>query len=94
MTNAPKGFGEESDTYHYDVAFLIRTDEDEAFDSFECHPEIDTVWRGKGVVYYRRLSARRTSSRLSRIMSKPVYKSLTIRNWNTTQKLRTLLTQK
>lgn len=94
ITNAPKGFGDEPDIYHYDVVFIIRFDEKEAFDAFECNPEVDVAWRGKGVVYYRRLSARRTASRLSKVMGKPIYKSLTIRNWNTAQKLRTLLGQK
>jgi uncharacterized protein (DUF1697 family) len=93
IADAPKGFGQEPDTYHSDVAFLIDIDAKEAFETFELNPEVDAMWPGKGVVYYRRLSAKRTKSRLSRVISKPVYKSMTIRSWNTTVKLFTLLSR-
>jgi uncharacterized protein (DUF1697 family) len=43
------------------------------------------------VIYSQRLSAQRTKSRLNKIMASPVYKSMTIRNWNTTTKLLELL---
>jgi uncharacterized protein (DUF1697 family) len=49
------------------------------------------VWAGKTVVYYSRLSEKRTRSRLSKIIAKPVYKKMTIRNWNTTRKLADML---
>ena len=91
IAGAPKGFGTEPDIYYSDVAFLIRFDEKEAYESFECNPEVDAIWQGKGVIYYRRLGARRTASRLSKVMGKPVYKSMTIRSWNTTTKLLALL---
>jgi uncharacterized protein (DUF1697 family) len=93
VADAPKGFGQKPDMYHSDVAFLIDVDAKEAFDTFELNPEVDAMWLGKGVVYYRRLSAMRTKSRLSRVIGKPVYKSMTIRNWNTTVKLLTLLSR-
>jgi len=91
IKDAPKGFGQEPDTYHSDVAFLIDVDAKEAFGAFDRNPEVDTMWLGSGVVYYRRLSAKRTKSRLSRVIGKPVYKSMTIRSWSTTIKLFALL---
>jgi uncharacterized protein (DUF1697 family) len=43
------------------------------------------------VIYSQRLSSQRTKSRLNKIMATPVYKSMTIRSWNTTTKLLELL---
>ena len=93
VRDAPKGFGETPDVYYSDVAFLIGADAKDAFDQFELNPEVDDIWLGKGVVYYRRLGAKRTKSRLSKIIAKPIYKSMTIRSWNTTKKLLALLDQ-
>jgi uncharacterized protein (DUF1697 family) len=52
---------------------------------------VDRIWPGQGVVYSQRLSAQRTKSRLNKIVGTPAYKSMTIRNWNTTTKLLSLL---
>jgi uncharacterized protein (DUF1697 family) len=52
---------------------------------------VDKVWPGDGVIYSERLSSQRTKSRLSQIAGTPEYRSMTIRNWNTTMKLRALL---
>ncbi len=54
-------------------------------------PEVDRAEPGPGVLYFSRVAARASSSRLTRIMSLPVYKRLTVRNWNTTTKLLALL---
>ncbi len=88
---APKGFGQEPAKYYSDVIFLIDVTADEAFGTFEPHPEVDAVWKGPGVVYFRRLSAERTRSRMSKIVGKPIYKNMTIRSWNTTTKLLSLM---
>lgn len=87
INQAPQGFGSEPDTYHTDVVFLINVPAEAAFAETECHPEVDVAWKGNGVIYYQRLSEKRTQSRLSKIISKPVYKSMTIRTWGTVQKL-------
>ena len=42
---------------------------------------------GPGVLYFSRLISKASQSRLSKIVSSPIYKSVTIRNWNTTTKL-------
>ncbi|WP_082105572.1 DUF1697 domain-containing protein [Demequina subtropica] len=92
MDDAPAGFGTEPDLYHSDVAFLrAGVDVDEAFAAFEMREGVDAGWAGKGVVYFRRLSAQRTRSRLNKVMSTPFYQVMTIRNWNTTTTLVAML---
>ena len=89
----PKGFGERPDTYHSDAIFLIGLDTGKAMDVFDPHPEVDRVWPGDGVIYSQRLSAQRTKSRLNKAITTPLYKSMTIRSWSTTQALLALMDQ-
>lgn len=91
VRKAPKGFGQTPAKYYSDVVFLIDVASKDAFGTFELHPEVDAVWPGPGVVYFRRLSAKRTKSRMSKIVGKPIYKNMTIRSWNTTTKLLSLM---
>lgn len=87
IASAPKGFGEQPETYHSDVAFLIEGSAAQVLNEFVCNPEVDTVWAGESAVFYQRLSSQRVKSRLSKIIGKPIYKLLTIRTWNTVNKL-------
>lgn len=87
----PEGFGEQPDTYHSDVIFLIDIDSTQAMTVFKPREGVDKVWSGDGVIYSQRLSALRTKSRLSTIVGTPVYQAMTIRNWNTTTKLLALM---
>jgi uncharacterized protein (DUF1697 family) len=88
VTNAPKGFGSDPATYRYDVIFLkepltaVR-----AMKSVTTKEGVDQAFAGKGVLYFSRLISKATQSHLTRIISMPVYQSMTIRNWNTTKKL-------
>lgn len=85
---APDGFGTEPDTYHYDAMFLkspLTTDA--AMSVVKVRDGVDRAWAGDEVVYFSRLSARRTQSRLSSIMGTPEYSLMTIRNWRTTTHL-------
>jgi uncharacterized protein (DUF1697 family) len=91
VDDKPQGFGEQPDTYHSDVVFLMGIGVDEAVAVFNPREGVDKVWPGSGVIYSQRLSAQRTKSRLAVIVGTPAYKSMTIRNWNTTTKLLTLL---
>jgi len=93
IAEKPKGFGEQPETYSSDAIFLIGIDAAEAMQVFDPRPGVDTVWAGNGVIYSQRLSAQRTKSRLGKIVGTPAYKSMTIRNWNTTTKLLELLEQ-
>lgn len=87
----PKGFGEQPDRYHSDAIFLIGIDAAIAMEAFDPRDGVDRVWPGDGVIYSQRVSAERTKSRLSKIMSSPAYRSMTIRSWATTIALLDLL---
>ena len=90
----PKGFGDEPSKHHSDAVFLMGIDADEAMTVFSPRDGVDKVWPGKGVIYHQRLSAKRTKSRLNRIMSTPVYTSATIRSWQTTIALLELMRER
>jgi uncharacterized protein (DUF1697 family) len=92
VEQAPDGFGTEPRTYHSDVLFLKSPlTSARAMRVVELRDGVDRAWPARGVVYFQRLSARRTQSRLSRIVGTPQYKSMTIRSWATTTKLLELL---
>ena len=52
---------------------------------------VDQAYAGTGVLYFSRLASRASQSQLSRLVSMPVYQSMTIRNWATTTKLRQMV---
>ena len=87
IDNRPKGFGDRPDTYHSDAIFLIGVDVPEAMLALSPKEGVDVVWPGDGLIYSQRLSAQRTESRLNRVMSSPLYRSMTIRSWQTTSAL-------
>jgi uncharacterized protein (DUF1697 family) len=88
----PKGFGSEPTTYRYDVCFLKPgTTSKQVIAGLPLKEGVDRIWGGTGVVYFSRVTSRATQSRLNRVASLPVYKQMTIRNWNTTTKLAELL---
>ncbi len=87
IDNKPEGFGEQPEKYHSDAIFLMGIGSTSVMPLFNPREGVDKVWPGDGVIYSQRLSSQRTKSRLSKIMAAPAYKSMTIRNWNTTTKL-------
>jgi uncharacterized protein (DUF1697 family) len=87
IDQAPKGFGTEPGKYHSDAIFLMGIPSDEAIKIFNPRDGVDKVWQGDLAIYSQRLSAQRTKSRLSKIMSSPLYKQMTIRSWDTTARL-------
>lgn len=87
IDNKPKGFGDQPTRFHSDVIFLIDISATEAMKVFDPREGVDTIWQSDLAIYSQRLSAERTKSRLNKIVGTPVYKSMTIRNWNTTTKL-------
>jgi uncharacterized protein (DUF1697 family) len=89
---APEGFGKEPERYRYDVIFLRDPlTPREAMKSISTREGVDQVWAGASVLYFSRLIERATQSQLSRIVGLPVYREMTIRNWNTTTKLLALM---
>jgi uncharacterized protein (DUF1697 family) len=91
MADAPAGFGDEPDTYRYDVGFYVGTTAAEVEPYVTVNPEVDEVTCGRRAFYHRRVAALASRSRLSKIVGTPVYASLTIRNWRTTVALAEML---
>jgi uncharacterized protein (DUF1697 family) len=90
VDRAPPGFGAES--HLSDVIFLRKPlSVSKAMGLVELRDGVDRAWAGKGVVYFARLAARASGSRLSRLAARPEYKQMTVRNWNTTRKLLALI---
>jgi uncharacterized protein (DUF1697 family) len=88
VERAPKGFGAELAKYRYDVIFLKEPlTAKTAITSVPTKPGVDEAHAGTGALYFSRLISKATQSRLNRIVSSPIYPSVTIRNWNTTTKL-------
>jgi uncharacterized protein (DUF1697 family) len=87
IDQAPTGFGTEPGKYHSDAIFLIDIPSEEAIRIFNPREGVDKVWQGDLAIYSQRLSAQRTKSRLSKIVSSPLYKQMTIRSWVTTARL-------
>ena len=89
---APKGFGTKPSEYRSDVIFLKEPlDAKTAMKAVLTNPDVDEATPGPGVLYFSRLVSRAAQSRLSRIVSSPIYPNVTIRNWNTTVALLRLL---
>ncbi len=97
ITQAPKGFGDANPLYRYYVLFPMGIKTAEAMKDVEARPGIDTAWAGDHAIYFRfpsLASPDKNRSWLNRIVAKPVYRSITMRNWATTTKLLELLTKK
>jgi uncharacterized protein (DUF1697 family) len=85
---APAGFGAQPERYRYDVIFLNPPlTAATAMKSVRIKDGVDSAHAGIGVLYFSRLISRASQSQLSRIISLPIYESMTIRNWNTTTTL-------
>lgn len=95
VTKAPEGFGQTPDLHHSDVIFLKSPlTARKALGTFEPRDGVDRAWEGTGVLYVQRLSAKLSSSRLSKIVSTPEYQLMTIRSWSTTTKILDLLDER
>lgn len=94
VEQAPSDFGTENERFRYDVIFCLDQNAEEVFADVPVRPEIDRAAQGPGVVYYRRPAPSHPAagrSWLSKLVGRPVYLTVTIRNWNTTLKLLDLL---
>ena len=92
IEEAPAGFGKDANKYRYDVAFVrppVRARD--VLPQLTAKDGVDTIAAGTHALYLRRLTAKAAQSFLTRITGKPVYQDLTIRNWNTSVAIATLL---
>jgi uncharacterized protein (DUF1697 family) len=94
VAQAPKGFGKDPAQYRYDVLFVKEPlTATEALKEIPAAPGVDTVHAGDHALYFRRLVSKATQSKLNKLVQRPVYKNLTIRNWNTTMKLLQMISE-
>ncbi|MGE5798127.1 MAG: DUF1697 domain-containing protein [Ignavibacteria bacterium] len=92
VKNAPINFGSDHSKYRYDVIFLkAPLTSKAAMKDVKIKEGVDNAYAGKNVLYFSRLTAKATQSHLPKIMTIPIYKNMTIRNWNTTTKLLALM---
>lgn len=92
VSNAPKGYGTQPEEFKYDVLFLKEPlTADEAFQCIKIREGVDFVFAGKEVLYFSRLISNAGQSYLAKVITLPIYKQMTIRNWNTTSKLLNLM---
>ncbi len=92
IENVPKGWGEK-EGWKYNLLFLMPPyDIDEIMkDIGELKPDIEVVQAGDGVIYQALLFTSFGKTTSGKLASKPSYKKMTIRNWNTSRKLLALL---
>jgi uncharacterized protein (DUF1697 family) len=92
VARAPEGFGRRPALERYDVLFLKPPlTSRAALPILPAREGVDRVSAGPGVLYFSRLVRRAAESRLARVVSMPIYQSMTIRNWNTTTRLLELM---
>lgn len=92
VAQAPKGFGRQPKAYRYDVLFArAPVKARSVLPLVSLREGVDQASAGSHALYFRRLTARASQSRLTKLVSQPVYQDLTIRNWNTTTTLRSMM---
>jgi uncharacterized protein (DUF1697 family) len=90
VQKAPDGFG--AADHHCDAVFLkTGLSSAQAMRVVQVREGVDRAWPGDGVIYFDRVSALRTKSKMSKIVGTPEYKRMTIRSWSTTTKLLAML---
>jgi uncharacterized protein (DUF1697 family) len=92
VVDAPAEFVGRTEGHHRDVVFLkAPLTSARAMDIVQLRDGVDEAWPGPGVVYFSRLIAQKTKSKMSRIAGTPEYRLMTIRNWATTSQMLTVL---
>jgi len=95
VNKAPEDFGKQSLRYRYDVIFIKEPlTAKTAMKSITTKDGVDKAYAGTKVLYFSRLIERASQSHLAKIITLPIYKNMTIRNWNTTTKILSLMENK
>ena len=96
VSSAPKAFGSQPDKYRYDVIFLIgkKLTAKQLAKVISLKEGVDTLHLGKQALFFSRLISKSSQSHLAKLVAKPEYKSVTIRNWKTTMTLIEKLNEK
>ena len=57
----------------------------------ELREGVDAIAPGPGALYFSRVAANATKTRIQKFMAKPIFQQMTMRTWSTTEKLLALL---
>ena len=88
IQNAPQNFGLEPEKFRYDIWFLLpEITADEIASTIRLREGVDFLKAGKNAIYSSRLISEAGKSYLLKINQTPMYKHITVRNWNTTTKI-------
>lgn len=88
LSSAPEHYGTDNMNYRYDVIFIKETTTAEnVLRNIQLRDGIDEAFIGDNILFFRRLFVDLTKSKLTKIVTSPVYKQITIRNWKTSSKL-------
>jgi uncharacterized protein (DUF1697 family) len=88
VENAPEHFGKEPEKFRYDVwFFFLSITANEIIANVRLRDGVDFLQAGKNAIYASRLISEASKSFLLKVNQSPIYKSITVRNWNTTTKL-------
>lgn len=88
VAQAPGGFGRDLRRYRYDVLFVkAPLSTREALEQVAVKPGVDEAHAGDHALYFRRLVRKAAQSHLTKLIQRPAYRNITIRNWRTTTKL-------
>lgn len=91
IAGAPANHG--SEELRSDVFFLKHPLTAEAVyaDLPELREGVDSVALGPGAIYFSRVAAQASQTRITRLMSMPVFRQMTVRSWRTTTRLLEML---
>jgi uncharacterized protein (DUF1697 family) len=91
VVDAPKEW-KKGATLRRNVAFLRKPlTAGKAVAAIELKPGVDSVKAGEGVVYMTTVMTRITQSAFPKLVGKPIYRDMTIRNYSTCQKILALM---
>ena len=91
VAKAPKGH--DSPKLRSDVIFLKHplTAKQAMAKVPELNDDVDVIAAGAGVLYFSRVKATATKTRIQKFLSMPIFKQMTVRTWGTTTKLLALM---
>ena len=94
LKNAPDWWGKDS-TWKHNILFIAGPHSTEAvIDAIgELKPSIERIQAGDGMIFQSLEFSKFGQTTTGKLASNPIYKSLTIRNYNTAQKLSLLLAE-
>ena len=59
--------------------------------SFQNCEGVDSVALGPGAIYFSRVAAQASKTRITRLMGMPIFQQMTVRSWRTTTRLLEML---